>query len=91
VSVPVRSAAIESAWVVDRYVLFDERDGVVHELNPSASAVWELIDGARPLSAIAAEVSALVGADVSESVATALAEFRDAGLLEPSLDDRACG
>ena len=81
-SAPARAEAIETAWVVDRFVLFDERDGVVHELNPSASLVWDLIDGSSSASEIAVEVALVVGSDVSESVSSALAEFAEAGLLE---------
>lgn len=86
---PARHPAIETAWVVDRYLLFDDRDGVVHELSPSASVVWELVDGVRAADAIAEEVGERVGADVSDDVRSVLADFDRLGLLSGAASDRA--
>ncbi|KAB7743346.1 PqqD family peptide modification chaperone [Nostocoides sp. F2B08] len=84
-----RHPAIETAWVVDRYLLFDERDGVVHELNPSASAVWDLIDGARAEKDVIESLSAQFGQDLRADVQVALSDFRTRGLLSDDPVDRA--
>ena len=86
---PRTHPAIEAAWVVDRYLLFDERDGVVHELSPSASAVWHLVDGATTGAAIAEELSRQVGRDISADVHVAVTDFARLGLLSDAAGDQA--
>ena len=83
-----RHAAIETAWVVDRHLLFDERDGVVHELSPSASAVWGLIDGVRSEGEIVRSLTRAFGQDLSEDVRQVLDDFRGLGLLSDGGGER---
>ncbi len=47
------------AWrfVDEAVVVFDERTGSLHELNPTAGMVWELLDGNRAHE-VRAELSA---------------------------------
>lgn len=76
--------AVETAFLAPEAVLFDDRHGEVHHLNPSASAVWLMLDGARSIAEIATELSAIF--DVPESVmmpdVTAIvSDFRRRGLL----------
>jgi coenzyme PQQ biosynthesis protein PqqD len=62
-------------------VIFPER-GLA--LNPSATAILELCDGARPNDAIAAELAAARGADVEtvrRDVTAFLDEMRRRGLV----------
>jgi PqqD family protein of HPr-rel-A system len=90
---PAPNPAIETAFLVNQAVLFDERDGRVHELNPSASAVWLLLDGTLTLDEVAAELEELLGVDqatVRADLDAVVADFADRGLLEgtePIADD----
>ncbi len=72
---------VVSRLIDDAVVVFDERSGSLHELNPTAGMVWELLDGNRP-QAVRAELSARF--DVPEAV---LADDVDA-VIESFL---ACG
>ena len=64
-------------------VVYDDRSGVVHHLNPSASAIWLLLDG-RPLGAIIDTLQETTGVprnDLGPDVVGAITAFRDADLL----------
>ncbi|CCH72305.1 conserved hypothetical protein [Nostocoides australiense Ben110] len=58
-----RAGCIDAVWLVDRFVLFDDRDAVVHELNPAASRVWDLLDGAATVADVARTLSRATGVD----------------------------
>lgn len=64
-------------------VLYDERSGMVHRLNPSACAIWLLLDG-RPVGDVIATLSETTGVprgDIRRDVLQAVAELDAAGLL----------
>lgn len=64
-------------------VVYDERSGTVHHLNPSASSIWLLLDG-RPVAAVIDRLSDATGLtrdDMRRDVVRAIAELRNAGLL----------
>ncbi len=76
--------AVETAFLAPEAVLWDARHHQVHHLNPSASAVWLLIDGELTADQIASEVSEIFGADydvVRPDVDEAIGEFVRRGLL----------
>jgi len=76
--------SVETAFLAPEAVLWDGRHGQVHHLNPSASAVWLLIDGESSADRIAAELSDIFGTDyavVRPDVDEAIAEFARRGLL----------
>jgi PqqD family protein of HPr-rel-A system len=80
---PARHGAIETAVFGSEAVLYDERSGMVHHLNGSASAIWMLLDG-RPLADVAAELSRATGLPdeaIRPDVVRAVADFAAAGLL----------
>lgn len=82
---PARHPAIDTAFVVDRVVLFDERTAQVHEMNPSASALWLLLDGEQTVDEIAGRLGAVFGAApgvVRSSVQGMIAELARLGLIE---------
>ena len=56
-SEPAPHDAIDTVFLEPEVVLFDGRDASVVRLNPSASAVWLLLDGATPPAAIATELA----------------------------------
>jgi len=70
----------------DEWVLFDPRTDQLHVLNLSAAVVWAHCDGATDIDGIAGALveafSNLPLAQARQDVDTALAGFREAGLLE---------
>ena len=71
--------------VEDELTLYDPWSEVVHILNSTAAAVWELADGTQEAGNIAAQLAELYGleADVAEEdVQEILEQFREAGLLQ---------
>ena len=83
-SQPAPHEAIDTVFLEPEVVLFDGRDASVVRLNPSASAVWLLLDGATSPAVIAAELAGIVGlpADaLAHDVDAAVAEFAAQGLL----------
>lgn len=83
---PVRHPSVETAVLGAEAVLYDERSGTVHHLNPSACAIWTVLDG-RPVSAIVqmlSESARVPPADMRRDVLQALYEFRAAGLVTDS-------
>lgn len=76
--------AVETAFLAPEAVLWDTRHQQVHHLNPSASAVWLLIDGELTADQIARELCDIFGAEfdaVRPDVDDAIAEFVRRGLL----------
>ncbi len=83
---------IETAFVGNEAVLLNVDSGEVFALNPSASAVWLLLDGELPATAIADDLADIVGLPRSAllpDVEAAIDRFAQQGLLEPPapLDD----
>jgi PqqD family protein of HPr-rel-A system len=71
--------------VEDGLVALDEKTGMVHALNPTAAAIFELLDGKRDLSAIAEALAAMLGVSVAlvlEDTRRAVESFRTKGLLQ---------
>jgi hypothetical protein len=62
-------------------ILFAEGRQVVHTLNASAWAVWELCDGSRTIHDIAGELSAVVGRPAGELVSDVETTVRRLGAL----------
>jgi hypothetical protein len=56
--VPRRRAGVRGVEIDDESVLYDERDGRLHLLNWSASAVWWSIDGTATVDDLAADLAA---------------------------------
>jgi hypothetical protein len=76
-------------------VLYDDVRGVLHRLNPTASALWQCLDGTGTLGEIAADMADVFQVDDDQVLADVLAaahEFGRQGLLlgvgePPELDD----
>ena len=77
--------AVLSVVALDRVVLFDERDARVHELNPSASLIWDAIDGRVTIGELAEHIAALVDQDVRSEVIGTIRDLVAGGLL--TVDD----
>jgi hypothetical protein len=80
---PARHPAVETAVLGTEAVIYDERSGMVHHLNPSACAIWMLLDGRRVGDVIAtlSETSGVPRADIRREVLQAIVELGAAGLL----------
>jgi len=81
---PAPHEGVDTAFLVNQAVLFDDRNGRVHELNPSASAVWLLLDGELSLDDVAVELHELLGVDrdvLRADIDLVVADFADRGLL----------
>src|SRR5688572_29385346 len=68
----------------DGLVVHDPHTGSTHRLNGAARHIWERCDGSRDYAALAEAVATEFGIDVSDAardVDSALAQFRDAGLI----------
>lgn len=69
----------------DEVVVYDPVSHRAHCLNRTAAAVFRAWDGTRAVAAVAARLTAELGAPVPVSlVEEALDQLRDAGLLDPS-------
>ncbi len=82
--------AIETVFLEPEAVLYDDRTKSVVRLNPSATAVWLLLDGATAPADIAAELAEIVGLPVDvllPDVEAAIAEFDTQHLLAGDGDD----
>ena len=80
---PARDPSVETAVFETEVVIYDDRSGTVHHLNPSASAIWLLLDG-RPLAAVIDRLTQSTGVardDLRRDVLQAVAELRAADLL----------
>jgi Coenzyme PQQ synthesis protein D (PqqD) len=81
---PQPHPSVETAFLAPEAVLWDGRHHHVHHLNPSASAVWLLIDGEMSADQIAVELCDIFGTEyavVRPDVDVAIAEFARRGLL----------
>ena len=69
----------------DEVVLMRLSDGHMFSLTGTSREIWQCIDGARTVAAVADQLAERHGAPrdtVHEDVATFIAELRDAGLVE---------
>lgn len=83
---PARHPSVETAGFETEAVLYDERSGTVHHLNPSAYAIWTLLDGRR-LGEVVRTLSESTGIPLDEirrDVLQALSELRAADLIADS-------
>lgn len=82
---PTPHPSVETAFLAPEAVLFDDRHGEIHHLNPSASAVWLMLDGELSIVEVTAELSEIFGvpeADMLPDVESVVEDFRTRGLLE---------
>jgi hypothetical protein len=84
-SIPAKvEASFVETTIDDETVIMHVDRADFYSLNPTAGAVWRLIDGARDRDAIVAELARDYGAPADEigpGVDAVLAEFRGAGFV----------
>jgi hypothetical protein len=78
---PVRAAGVKEYPLGNEVLLFAGGRQVVHALNASAWAVWDLCDGSRTVRDIAAELGELVGRETGSLVAEVIRAVEDLGKL----------
>lgn len=79
---PTRAAGLSEIELDGEYVVYDGTR--LHRLDPTAAAVWALVDGRTAEDAIVKRLSKAYGApreQVATDVAALLAALRTAGLL----------
>ena len=84
---PFAHPAIETAMFGGSAMLFDRRNAMTHELNPTATAVWMLLDGVQTIQEIVDDVIEIFSAptsDVTTAVCAAVDQFDFLGLLSGS-------
>ena len=84
---PRPHATVETAFLPPDVVLFDDRHGELHHLNPSASAVWLMLDGELSIDEVAGELSDIFSVprdEIRPDVEAAVEDFRGRGLLDGS-------
>jgi PqqD family protein of HPr-rel-A system len=83
-SAPHRADDLATVEVDGETVVYDERNGALHVLNPTATIVWQCLDGDVSLRELASELAAASGADgaqVEADVLDAVRTFARSGLL----------
>ena len=71
-------------------VIYDDESGELHHLNPTATIVFNLLDGSATIKELSAEIAdafAQPADEVERQVRTLLREFRKVNLLEGNLMD----
>lgn len=70
--------------VDDEVIVYNRATDAYYTLNPTATAVWDLVDGNRSFEALVTALSeqfAIEPAEIRDDVASIVAEFTEAGLL----------
>jgi Coenzyme PQQ synthesis protein D (PqqD). len=80
-----------TSWVDGEVVILDRVRGLVHQLNPTASYIWNACDGRHDVDEIAAGVAAdfeCAPAAVLDDVLRSLSDFERLGLfVEEPVED----
>jgi len=85
---PIRPRVRDDVAVVEidgELVVYDERNGELHHLNPSASVVFQLLDGTATMRELADEIARTLDASperVEAEIRTVQRHLRRAGLLD---------
>ena len=83
--VPRPRSVMQTAFLSPEVVLLDDDSGRVYQLNPSASAIWLLIDGRHSAADLAGELAEITGMSAEQlivDVQAAVRDFRERGFLE---------
>jgi PqqD family protein of HPr-rel-A system len=82
--VPRHAAAVVAVELDGQAVLYHEELGAVYVLNPTATVVWECLDGSATIDALCAELAEAFSVDVAtvrEDVLNVVRQFAEQGLL----------
>jgi hypothetical protein len=78
---PIRAASVKEYPLGEEMLLFAGGRQVVHALNASAWAVWDLCDGSRTVTEIAGELGEVVGRAPESLVPEVVRVVEDLGKL----------
>jgi hypothetical protein len=84
---PRRRSNVIARVVAGEMVVLDPERRVIHQLNATATFIWDRCHGEAEVATIAAELARAYGLEAERAtrdVSTALACFEALGLLEPS-------
>jgi hypothetical protein len=82
---PQRRADVNVRMVDGEVVVLDRRSNLIHQLNPTASYIWDRCDGRSTVAEIADQLAAAFDVDAKtaiQDVATTVMQLQSRGLLE---------
>jgi hypothetical protein len=82
---PQRRAEVSVRIVDGEVVVLDRRSNLIHQLNPTASYIWDRCDGRSTVAEIASQLAAAFDVDAKtaiQDVATTIMQLHSRGLLE---------
>ena len=88
---PTRRAGVRARAVDGEMLLLDRQRQLVHQLNSTASYIWERCDGGHTLMNIADELGQAFEVDsdtVTRDVAAAVRQLETAGLVDMRSEQR---
>lgn len=83
---PKRRSDVNARRAEGEVLILDRVGGVIHQLNPTASKIWELCDGKTSLEKIVAQIVEAFEVDArtaSHDTDQSIVNFRSLNLLEP--------
>jgi hypothetical protein len=84
---PKRRADVNVRNVDGEVVVLDRQSDLIHQLNPTASYVWDRCDGQASVAEIAHQLAAMFEVDLNtavQDVATTVMQLHRLGLLQSS-------
>ena len=84
---PIRRAGLDARSLTGETVVLDRRLRRIHQLNQTASFIWERCDGRHAVADIAAQMARDFDVNLETAqrdAASAVARLAEAGLLEPA-------
>jgi hypothetical protein len=85
-SFPKRRSDLSARHAEGETLILDRVGGVIHQLNPTASKIWELCDGDSSVEEIVAQIVEVFEVDArtaSHDTDQSIVNFRSLNLLEP--------
>jgi Coenzyme PQQ synthesis protein D (PqqD) len=82
---PQRRADVNVRIVDGEVVVLDRRSNLIHQLNPTASYIWDRCGGQSTVAEIADQLAAAFDVDAKKAiqdVATTITQLQSRGLLE---------
>lgn len=86
---PARASGLAEVEVDGETVVYDELTGSIHQLDPTATVVWNALDGVVTVRELTADLAAVYGVPVAQirrDVMALLNTLLAAGLLQQGRD-----
>ena len=84
-----RRSDVNTRMVEGEIVVLDRQKGLIHQLNQTATYIWERCDGKSTVAEIAAQLAEafdVASETASKDVVRVVRQFQDLQLLEPPPD-----